>query len=127
MPIRSPYKSTLLTGIILIFLSGCGEHFGKDIKNFTGEYRYQSGIGQFFDCASAKSYYVFHSTAHTTLKQAYIALNLKHSDDVYVHVKGYLELIEQLEGVDPTTEFVPTKLISMDIDRGCKQSPRQGQ
>lgn len=115
--------------LALLFLSACnfwGEHAGQDIQTYSGDYRYTAGIGEFYDCKAAVKYFVYHSSEHQQIIQQFEQLGLANKEDVYLLLEGYLKEVIQIEGVDPSIEFVPSKLLSMDSTRGCKQSPQAG-
>jgi uncharacterized lipoprotein YehR (DUF1307 family) len=114
--------------LLLTFsLTGCDrEHAGATITEFTGDYRYYAEIAEFFDCDSAKKYYVSDSKEHQKVIAEYLNLGLKEKEDAYLKVKGYFKETPQMEGVDPETEFVPTELISVDASRGCTKGRRVG-
>ena len=109
-----------------MLLPACTEHWGEDVEKFTGDYRYHNGIGEFFNCKTAKTHYVFKSRADKKLTKQYLALNLSGNDDVYIKIRGYFKEVEQIEGVDPAMEFVPVKLLEMDASRGCELGGRVG-
>ena len=118
---------SLLPLTLALSLASCDfEHSGNTISDFTGDYRYSSGIGEFFDCHSRKKYYVFNSSEHKKIITQYNKLGITNKDDVFLKVKGYLKAIEQLEGIDPEIEFIPTKLLSMNPSRGCTRAMREG-
>lgn len=109
-----------------VFLSSCGEHRGENIQSFTGDYRYNEGIGEFFDCKSGEKYYVINTSENEKLIEEYLAYRFTKSDDIYIRIKGYLKEVPQIEGVDPVLEFAPVELIESNADRGCSVGERQG-
>ena len=131
---RSSFVSYLLLSPIHIFLmllplmlTSCGEHSGRDIKLFTGEYRYYAGIAEFFDCKDRVKYFVSKKIGiNSELKEDFLSLGLRSSDDAYIRVKGYIKAEDQLQGMDPVSVFVPVELVKFDKNRGCKRSAKQG-
>ncbi len=119
-------KRVIAISLLAILISACGEHRGQNISEFRGEYRFYKGIAEFFDCKSAKKYYLSKSGIHTELQSFYQKLNIK-DHDVYINIKGYLKEEKQMEGIDPITVFVPVKLLQHDTDRGCALGVQQGQ
>lgn len=115
-----------LFAVSTIFLSSCNEHGDYDITRFTGEYRYYRGIAEFFDCKSRVKYYVAESGIDSDLENAYLKLGLDEKDDVYIQLKGYLKEEEMMEGINPSTVFVPVKILKIDKTRGCERGIRQG-
>lgn len=109
-----------------VLLASCGEHRGENVQSFTGDYRHDSGIGEFFDCKSGIKYYVINTSENEKLIEEYLAYQLTKNDDIYIRVKGYLKEIPQIEGVDPMLEFAPVELIESNPDRGCSVGERQG-
>lgn len=111
-----------------LMLTSCGEHSDYDVINFTGEYRYYSGIAEFFDCKSRIKYYVARAGADKDLEKAYLKLGMDEKDDVFIKVKGYLkEEKAEMDGINPATVFVPVEIVSLDKKRGCERGIRQGQ
>jgi uncharacterized lipoprotein NlpE involved in copper resistance len=119
-------KKLVALSLILFLLTSCGEHSGQEISKFTGEYRYYAGIAEFFDCKSGVKYYIAKVGVGSELQEAYLKLDVKEKDDVYLQIKGYLKEEQQMEGIDPATVFVPVKLLSFDKNRGCKRGFMQG-
>jgi len=129
MPVVPRFRGLKAVLLLPMALAGVGcdsEHRGHEIESFQGDYRYSSGVGEFFDCQSRVRYYVHDSSANKRLIREYRKLGLQHGDDAYVRVKGYLKEVPQMEGVDPVKEFVPAEFISIDPNRGCKQEARRG-
>lgn len=118
-------KQVIAVSLLAFIIVACGEHRGQNISEFTGEYRYYKGIAEFFDCKSARKYYVSKSGNHTELQRFYEKLDIK-DDDVYIKIKGYLKEEQQMEGIDPITMFVPVKLLEHDTQRGCNIGNRKG-
>ena len=117
--------SSIFFGALL--LSSCGEHSDYDIINFTGEYRYYSGIAEFFDCKSRTKYYIAKTGVSEDLKKAYLKLGMDEKDDTYMKVKGYLkEEEQQMEGINPSIVFVPVELLAVNKSRGCERAIQQG-
>ena len=110
---------------LTLLLAAC-EHSGYDVHEYSGDYRYYSGIAEFFDCDSAVKYYVADAGIYSELQELYTELELKQNDDVYLQVKGYTKEEKQMDGIDPALVFVPVKLLSYGIDRGCSRAHRQG-
>ncbi len=125
-----PVLNGLAVGVVLtggLLIGACNnQHQGRIIENFQGDYRYASGIGEFFDCKSRVRYYVHDSSANRVLIREFQKLGLRRGEDAYVRVKGYLMEAPQMDGVDPVEEFVPVEFIGIDPARGCKQEARQG-
>jgi len=115
----------IAVSLLALLTTACDEHRGQNISEFKGEYRYYKGIAEFFDCKSAKKYYLAKSGIHTELQSFYEKLNIK-DHDVYIRVKGYLKEEEQMEGIDPIMKFVPVELIDHDTKRGCQRGTMQG-
>jgi len=111
--------------MLTLLLASC-EHSGYDVHEHSGDYRYYAGIAEFFDCDEAVKYYVADAGIYTELQQLYTELSLKQNDDIYIQVKGYTREEKQMEGIDPALVFVPVKLLSYDVDRGCNQKIRKG-
>ena len=111
---------------LFIQLSSCSEHSGHTISDFTGDYRFTSGIGEFFNCSDHKRYFVAKSGIHKELSNKYLALNMKDNDDVFLRVKGYLKQEKLMDGIDPVTIFVPVEFIAFDKSRGCEPAIRKG-
>ncbi len=103
---------------LLVMLS-CSEHSGHEIRDFTGDYQFKSGIAEFFNCADRKRYFVAKSGVYQVLIDKFQALSLKNDDDAYLRVKGYLTQEKMMDGIDPETVFVPVEFISFDKNRGC--------
>jgi hypothetical protein len=120
----------ILSGILLfgvtVVMSSCNEHGDYDIVRFNGEYRYYKGIAEFFDCKSRVKYYVAEAGIDSDLEEAYLALGMDEKDDVYIQLKGYLKEEQMMEGIHPSTVFVPVKLLKVDKTRGCVRGLRQG-
>lgn len=108
-----------------ILLVSC-EHSGHEVSEFTGDYRYYAGIGEFFDCKKSVKYYVADMGIHTDLQEKYLKLGLRERDDVFIKVTGYLKEEQKIEGIDPSLVFVPVKFISLDKDRGCTLGKMEG-
>ena len=119
-------RKIIQISLTTFLLVSCGEHSGQNIINFTGEYRYYSGIAEFFDCKGRVKYYVANAGINTDLQEKYIKLGMEEKDDVYIQLKGYLKEEKQMEGIDPATVFVPVKFISFDTARGCERGIMQG-
>lgn len=117
-------KIIALFGCTLLTIS-C-EHSGYDVTNHTGEYRYHTGIGEFYDCNSQNKYYLSEAGISDELKVLYKDLNLQMNEDVFIKVTGYLREEPKMEGIDPEEVFVAVKLIDHDVDRGCKIPIRKG-
>ena len=115
----------LLAPFILI-LAACGEHRGEDVKTFNGDYRYDNGIGEFFDCESAKKYYVINTSENEELIEEYQSYQLDSKHDIYIRIKGYLKEVPQLDGIDPMLEFAPVELLESNPDRGCVVGGKHG-
>ena len=109
----------ILAFVTTIFLTSCGEHSGQTISEFSGDYRFYSGIGEFFDCNQKKKFYVAKAGISTKLQDSYLKLQVKPKEDVFIKIQGYLKEEIQMEGIDPKLVFVPVKLISINKDRGC--------
>jgi len=115
-------------GLFILFalgISSC-EHSGETIIEYQGDYRFVAGIGEFFDCKSRIKYFLADAGISTELEKQYLELAVPNEEDVYAILKGYLKEETQIEGVDPITVFVPTKVISLDPTRGCEKPKRQG-
>ena len=118
----------ILVFIVAIFLTSCGEHSGQTISEFSGDYRFYSGIGEFFDCNKKKKFYVANAGISSKLQETYLNLQIRPKEDVYIKIKGYLkEEVPQIEGINPELVFVPVKLISVDENRGCTYLIREGE
>ncbi len=113
--------------IFLVLASTSCEHRGETILDYTGDYRYYSGIGEFFDCKDQIKYFLADAGVSSELETQYLALDVKEKEDVYVTLKGYVKEETQIEGVDPITVFVPTEILNLDQTRGCERSKREGQ
>lgn len=111
---------------IAVTLSSCGEHGDYDVIRYSGEYRYYKGIAEFFDCKSRVKYYVAKAGIDTDLQETYLKLGMEEKDDVYIQLKGYLKEEEMMEGINPSTVFVPVELLKVDKTRGCERGLRQG-
>jgi len=118
-------KKLLFMVLAASLLSSC-EHSGEEVVKFTGEYRYYSGIAEFFDCKSRVKYYVAKAGIDTDLQETYLALGMEEKDDVYIQINGYLKEEALMEGIDPATVFVPVKLLKVDKSRGCERGVMQG-
>ena len=120
-------KNTLINMILpcmLAFnLSSCSEY---ESTAFTGDYRYYSGIGEFFDCKTSVKYYLGKQGISEDLKEKYLALKLNEKDDVYLKVEGYLMEESAEDTIIPATVFVATEFISFDTTRGCEVGRREG-
>lgn len=119
-------KKVLAITVLSLLLTSCGEHDDYDITRFSGEYRYYSGIAEFFDCKSRVKYYVAKAGIDTNLQETYSKLGLEEKDDVYIQLTGYLKEEEMMEGINPSTVFVPVELLKVDKSRGCERGIRQG-
>jgi hypothetical protein len=120
-------KKKLLYLLLTLTLSSCGEHSDYDITKFTGEFRFYRGIGEFFECKSRVKYYIADAGVYEDLKEAYKDLGLEEKDDAYIHIKGYLrDEKNPMEGIDPSTVFVPVEIIKVDKERGCERVIQQG-
>ena len=120
-------KRTLLYGLLALMLSSCGEHSDYDVTKFTGEFRFYKGIGEFFECTSRIKYYIADAGIYSDLQKAYEELGLEEKDDAYIHIKGYLRDEENpMEGIAPSTVFVPVDIIKLDKSRGCERIIQQG-
>ena len=118
----------IVTLTATFFLTSCGEHSGYTVSEFSGDYRFYSGIGEFFDCNKKKKFYVANAGISTKLQETYLRLQIKPKEDVYIKIKGYLkEEVQKVEGIYPKLVFVPVKLISVDKDRGCTYPIREGE
>ncbi len=115
-----------LLAISFVVLSSCNEHDDYDITRFNGEYRYYKGIAEFFDCKSRVKYYVAEAGIDSDLEKAYLKLDMEEKDDVFIQLKGYLKEEKMMEGIYPSTVFVPVKLLKIDKSRGCERGLRQG-
>ena len=111
--------------LVTSLLSSC-EHSGEEVIKYTGEYRYYSGIAEFFDCKSHVKYYVAKAGIDTELQKTYLDLGMEEKDDVYIQIKGYLKEEALMEGINPATVFVPVKLLKVDKSRGCERGIMQG-
>ncbi len=120
-------RKVLAITTLSLLLASCGEHDDYDISRFTGEYRYHAGIAEFFDCKSRIKYYVAKSGIDTDLQETYSKLGLEEKDDVYIQLTGYLKEEEMMEGINPSTVFVPVELLKVDKSRGCERGIRQGE
>jgi hypothetical protein len=112
--------------VVTVVMSACNEHDDYDIVRFNGEYRYYKGIAEFFDCKSRVKYYVAEAGIDSDLEEAYLALGMDEKDDVYIQLEGYLKEEIMMEGIHPSTVFVPVKLLKVDKTRGCERGLRQG-
>lgn len=88
---------------------------------FKGDYRFDGSIGEFFDCEERRKYYISKLGAHDALKEKYHALGLKDKDDVYAIVEGYVTKERMMEGIDPVSVFVASRVVSIDQTRGCQK------
>ncbi len=95
-------------------------------QRYNGNFRYFSGIAEFFDCKTQEKHYVTHAGIYDELIDSYKKLNLKAKDDVYIRAEGFYQEEEQMEGVDSLDVFVVTKVIEYDTTRSCKRPYRQG-
>ncbi|MCK5696927.1 MAG: hypothetical protein KAI02_02120 [Gammaproteobacteria bacterium] len=95
-------------------------------QRYNGNFRYFSGIAEFFDCKTQEKHYVTEEGIYDELIASYKDLNLKPKDDVYIRAEGFYQEEEQMEGVDPLEVFVVTKIIEFDTTRSCKRPYRQG-
>jgi hypothetical protein len=112
--------------ILSLSLGACDvQHFGEDVKEHSGDYRFYAGIGEFFDCDDQVKYIVAKSGIHSRLADKYAALGVAEKEDVYTKVEGYLKQEARMEGLDPMTVFVPTKFISFDESRGCNMMKKK--
>jgi len=117
-----------LAFVTAFLLTSCGEHSGQTISEFSGDYRFYSGIGEFFDCNKKKKFYVAKAGISSKLEETYLKLQIKPKEDVYIKIKGYLkEEIQEVEGINPKLVFVPVKLISLYENRGCTYPLREGE
>jgi hypothetical protein len=116
----------LLASLSLLLAACAGEHSGKQIESFRGDYRLYAGIAEFLDCDGQVKYYVSRKGAYEELAQQYAALGVAEKEDVYMQVEGYLEKEEMMEGIDPMTVFVAAKFVSADPTRGCDRGRRVG-
>ena len=116
----------ITASLLLSLLAACSEHSGHTITDFTGDYRFKSGVGEIFNCADRKRYFVAKSGAYKELRDKFKALSLKKDDDAYIRVKGYLKQQTMMDGIDPETVFVAVEFISFDKNRGCERQSKQG-
>ena len=116
---------TLFVFFITTLIISC-EHSGYNVTEFTGDYRYYAGISEFFDCKTQVKYYVADAGIATQLQDLYQKLDLKRKEDIFIQVEGYLKEEKQLDGIAPTDVFVPVKLLSHDVNRGCDRPIRRG-
>lgn len=119
-------KKILLCGLLPLILSSCGEHSGKTIIEYTGDYHFSNGIAEFFDCKGRVKYYLSESGIAEELEKEYLKLGVRKRDDVYMKVTGYVQEEEMIEGINPSTVFVAVELLKIDKDRGCENGYRQG-
>jgi len=119
-------KQRVILYLVCFLLVSCGEHSGKTIINFTGDYRYVNGIAEFFDCKSHVRYYLSKKGIPKTLEKEFQKLEVVDEHDAYVQVKGYLQEEQEMEGIDPALVFVPVELIGFDKSRGCDRGIRKG-
>ena len=123
-------KKVLFYGVLpllfSLFLSSCGEHSGKTILEYTGDYRYSNGIAEFFDCKGKERYFLSKKGAAVDLQEKYQQLGIKGKDDVFMRVKGYVQEEQMMEGVDPLEFFVAVELLEVNQDRGCERGFRRG-
>ncbi len=118
----------IFTFVSAFFLTSCGEHSDYTVSEFSGDYRFYSGIGEFFDCNKKKKFYVADAGISSKLQETYLKLQVKPKEDVFIKIKGYLkEEAQKVEGINPNLVFVPVKLISVDEDRGCTYPIREGE
>jgi len=124
-------KKILLCGLfplmLLSLLTSCGEHGGKTIIEYTGDYHFSNGIAEFFDCKGRVKYYLSDSGIAEKLQKEYLKLGVRKRDDVYMKVTGYVQEEEKIEGIDPSDVFVAVELLKIDKDRGCERGHRQGE
>ena len=111
---------------VAMALGACGEHSGYTVTEFTGDYRYSSGIAEFFNCQDKTKYYVAKAGISKELIEQYQSLSLKDNHDAYLKVTGYLKEEKQMDGVAPITVFVPVEFIAFDKSRGCEPGIRKG-
>ncbi len=72
-------------------------------------------------------YYVAKNIIANKLEERYLALGLNTKDDVFVTVEGYFqEEKPEIDGINPATIFVPTRIISLNQNRGCDIGARLG-
>jgi hypothetical protein len=102
------------------------EHSGYNVTEFTGDYRYHAGISEFFDCDSQVTYYVADAGITKQLQALYQKLDLKRKEDIFIRVDGYLKEEILMDDIAHADTFVPVKLLSHDINRGCERSRRAG-
>jgi len=120
-------KKIFLYSLFTLILSSCSEHSDYDVTKFTGEFRFYRGIGEFFECKSRIKYYIADAGIYSDLKEAYEELGLEEKDDAYIKIKGYLrDEKNPMEGIDPSTVFVPVEIIKLDKSRGCERIIQQG-
>lgn len=114
--------SKFATVLLLLSLAACGDdHGGVPIVEYKGDYRFDGNIGEFFDCEERRKYYISTSGAHDALKEKYQALGLKDKDDAYAIVEGYVTKESMMEGIDPVSVFVASRIVSIDKNRGCQK------
>ncbi|MCK5918791.1 MAG: hypothetical protein KAG34_10205 [Cocleimonas sp.] len=120
-------KNTLTTIILpcmlALNLASCSQY---ESTVFAGDYRYYSGIGEFFDCKTGVKYYLGKQGVNKELKEKYLALKLDEKDDVYLNVEGYLMEESPEDTLIPSTIFIATEFISFDTSRGCEVGRRVG-
>jgi len=120
-------KLLLITLALLTQLSSCGEHSGEDITKFSGEYRYYSGIAEFFTCKDRVKHYVGDAGIATELQEVYLKQGVGEDDDIYMQVTGYFKEEEvKVEGIAPTIVFIPVELLKVDKNAGCERVIQQG-
>lgn len=95
-------------------------------QSYTGDFRYYKEIAEFFDCKSQTKHYLGTDGVYDELIAEYQALNMTDGHDVYVRVEGYYLEEDQMDGVEPIELFVPTRIIKIDPDRGCKVDQKMG-
>lgn len=109
--------------MLALALVSCSEY---ESTAFAGDYRYYSGIGEFFDCKTGVKYYLGKQGISEDLKERYLALKLNEKDDAYLKVEGYLMEESAEDTLIPSTIFIATDFISFDASRGCEVGRRVG-
>jgi uncharacterized lipoprotein NlpE involved in copper resistance len=120
---KNTLTNIILPCMLMLNLSSCSEY---ESTAFTGDYRYYSGIGEFFDCKTGVKYYLGKQGVSEDLKEKYLALKLNEKDDAYLKVEGYLMEESAEDTLIPSTIFVATDFISFDTSRGCEVGRRVG-
>lgn len=123
------FKKSLTAFIVFaIPLSACDrEPAGITSATYSGDYRSDSGIGEFFNCKDHVKYFVKKNKTAKELEERYLLLGLKAKEDVFVTIEGFFqEEKPEIDGINPATLFVPTRIISLDKNRGCDIGARQG-